>query len=60
MKRGDRWANERWNLSLLPIAPANEGKLCVRKLENIDELRSPVSFIAALRAKSRASSGTLV
>jgi hypothetical protein len=59
MKHGDRWANELWNLSLLPVAPQNDAGLVRSQLENVDVARSSPTFHDALRIMRRASGDTL-
>jgi hypothetical protein len=59
MKHSDRWANELWNLSLLPVAPQNEAGPMPSRLENVDGARSARSFHDALRLKRRVSGDTL-
>jgi hypothetical protein len=58
-KHSDRWANELWNVSLLPVAAANENDDSLRKLENLDERRRRESFLRPLTVSQLRPSGTL-
>jgi hypothetical protein len=62
-KPAARWANELWNVSLLPSTAANEiraqPQLTLGGLENIDETRSLESFRRPLRVSPQAASGIL-
>lgn len=74
-KPSNRWANELWNVSLLPIAGAgaaqaqNEAHASaetpaslpeLRKLENLDQRRSESAVARPLRVSSARSGGNLV
>ncbi|HXK18273.1 MAG TPA: hypothetical protein VNG33_10750 [Polyangiaceae bacterium] len=62
--RAERWANELWNVSLLPTPipanVANETELTLGRLENIDERRSLEAFPIRLRVRHDRSSVILV
>lgn len=73
--RSERWANELWNVSLLPAPVANESGSFLarqtaesspsttgaepRKLENLDERRSELSLRRPLRVSYARASGNL-
>jgi hypothetical protein len=72
--RSDRWANELWNVSLLPVPAANESGSFparqtpenapprapeLRKLENLDERRSELPPTRPLRVSYVPVSGNL-
>jgi len=58
-KTADRWANELWNVSLLPAAPANETGPRLRKLEIVDDKRSDAPNGRALLVGTRRESDIL-
>lgn len=58
-KTADRWANELWNVSLLPAAPANETAPRLRKLEIVDDRRSDASNVRPLTVSARRESDIL-
>jgi hypothetical protein len=61
-KSSERAANQLWNVSLLPLAPANETGSTrpeLRKLENVDERRSKGDFLRPLRVSWLRSSDIL-
>jgi hypothetical protein len=61
-KTHDRWANQLWNVSLLPVAPANEtdpSRPELRKLENADEKRTRREIVRPLTVSWLKASDTL-
>jgi len=66
-KPEERWANELWNLSLLPLPArhpaefqADDHDVSARSLENLDLVRSCADvFLGALRVKPSRTSDTL-
>ena len=59
-KTADRWVNELWNVSLLPLSTAVAFDLTPSGLENLDERRTRESFRRPLRIGQDHSSGILV
>jgi hypothetical protein len=57
--QAERWANELWNVSLLPLSPVDERELTQSRLENIDERRRLESIRRPLRVSCDSWSGTL-
>lgn len=58
------WADELWNVSLLPLTVSpelrGENALTLGRLENIDERRSIRAFVTHLSVSHDRSSGRLV
>jgi len=62
-KPQERWANELWNLSFLPLAtparaefPANDRELSRPRLENVDRVRSAERISGGLQLEPRPAS----
>lgn len=56
-RNSDRWTNELWNVSLLPVSrPSNDAAPTLRLLENLDERRSAESFRRPLVVETEAVS----
>jgi hypothetical protein len=55
--QAERWANELWNVSLLPLAPGDEPDLTQGRLENIDERRRLETIRRPLRVSCDSWSG---
>jgi hypothetical protein len=58
-KSTDRWTDELWNVLLFPVSSPSERDLRPGGLENVDERRSPVTFLRPLRVSRESSSGIL-
>jgi hypothetical protein len=55
--QAERWANELWNVSLLPLSPVGNSELTQSRLENIDERRRLESIRRPLRVSCDSRSG---
>ena len=58
-KHSNRSANELWNVSLLPVAAANEIEDSREQLENLADRRSAESFVGPLPIRHMRPNGTL-